>query len=153
MPSRTSGCSPKPMENSESSRYLSVFKTKGGVSSFPLHSHPFWELLCYTQSCGQLRLTDEAIPFHEGTIICVPPYVSHGSASDTVFEDICVIDPDFRDPAIREKYRNDHYCTDPHTPELYRLATSKSGTPDVDEAVYEAVRAKFGGVELTPGQK
>ena len=83
------------MENSESSRYLSVFKTKGGVSSFPLHSHPFWELLCYTQSCGQLRLTDEAIPFHEGTIICVPPYVSHGSASDTVFEDICVIDPDF----------------------------------------------------------
>lgn len=83
------------MENSESSRYLSVFKTKDGVSSFPLHSHPFWELLCYTQSCGQLRLTDEAIPFHEGTIICVPPYVSHGSASDTVFEDICVIDPDF----------------------------------------------------------
>lgn len=61
--------------------------------------------------------------------------------------------PDFRDPAIRVKYRNDHYCTDPRTPELYRLATSKSGTPDVDEAVYEAVQAKFGGVELTPGQK
>ncbi len=83
------------MENNEPSRYLSVFKTKGGVSSFPLHSHPFWEILCYTQSSGQLRLTDGMIPFQEGTIVCVPPYVSHGSSSDTVFEDICVIDPDF----------------------------------------------------------
>lgn len=83
------------MENNEPSRYLSVFKTKGGVSSFPLHSHPFWEILCYTQSSGHLRLTDGEIPFREGTIVCVPPYVSHGSVSDTVFEDICVIDPDF----------------------------------------------------------
>ena len=83
------------MENNESSRYLSVFKTKGGVSSFPLRSHPFWEILCYTQSCGQLRLIDRMIPFREGTIICVPPYVRHGSVSDTVFEDICVLDPDF----------------------------------------------------------
>ena len=61
--------------------------------------------------------------------------------------------PDFRDPAVREKYRDDLYCTDPRTPELYRLATSKSGTPDVDEAIYEAVQSKFNGVELTPGQK
>ena len=92
---RMSGSLSKTMENNEPSRYLSVFKTKGGVSSFPLHSHPFWEILCYTQSSGYLHLTDGMIPFREGTIICVPPYVSHGSVSDTVFEDICVIDPDF----------------------------------------------------------
>ncbi len=61
--------------------------------------------------------------------------------------------PDLRDHAIRDQYRNDHYCTDPRTPAEYLLPTSKSGTPDVDESIYEAVREELARVDLTPGMK
>ena len=61
--------------------------------------------------------------------------------------------PDLRDLTVRDKYRNDHYCTDPRTPAEYLLPTSKSGTPDVDESIYEAVRKDLARVDLTPGMK
>jgi len=61
--------------------------------------------------------------------------------------------PDLRDHAIRDQYRNDFYCTDPRTPAEYLLPTSKSGTPEVDESVYEAVREELSRVDLTPGMK
>jgi len=60
---------------------------------FPLHSHFCWELLYYTKGSGVLKLEgDESIPFCEGMLICVPPYVVHGSAGNTIFENICVQD-------------------------------------------------------------
>ncbi len=61
--------------------------------------------------------------------------------------------PDLRDPAVRDRYREDRYATDPRTPEPWRLPTSKSGTPEVDESVYEAVREDLARVDLTPGMK
>lgn len=61
--------------------------------------------------------------------------------------------PDMRDPAMREKYRHDIISTSPDTPEEFRLPTNKSGTPEVDESVYEAVRESFGKIDLTPGGK
>ena len=61
--------------------------------------------------------------------------------------------PDLRDNAQRDAYRNDRYCTDPRTPEEYRLPTSKSGTPEVDDSVYQRVRESFSAVNLTPGGK
>ncbi len=61
--------------------------------------------------------------------------------------------PDMRDPSVREAYRNDLYSTDPRTPAPYRLPTSKTGTPEVDESVYEAVREELLKVDLTPGMK
>ncbi len=61
--------------------------------------------------------------------------------------------PDLRDPAVRDRYRNDRWCTDPRTPEEYRLPTNKTGTPEVDEAVYDAVRERLAQVDLTPGMK
>ena len=59
--------------------------------------------------------------------------------------------PDLRDKVVRDKYRNDFYCTDPRTPEEFRLPTSKNGTPEVDEAVYEAVQKSFADAVLKPG--
>lgn len=59
--------------------------------------------------------------------------------------------PDLRDKAVRDKYRNDFYCTDPRTPEEFRLPTSKNGTPEVEEAVYEAVQKSFSDAVLKPG--
>ncbi|MBO4406163.1 MAG: Gfo/Idh/MocA family oxidoreductase [Clostridia bacterium] len=61
--------------------------------------------------------------------------------------------PDLRDPAARDKYRNDFYATDPRTPAPWLLPTSKAGTPEVEESVYEAVREELEKVDLTPGMK
>ncbi len=61
--------------------------------------------------------------------------------------------PDLRDPVVRNAYRDDQYCTDPRTPEAYRLPTNKNGTPDVAESVYANVRAKLEQIDLTPGMK
>ncbi|MBQ4526731.1 MAG: hypothetical protein II998_01530 [Clostridia bacterium] len=49
------------------------------------------------------------------------------------------------------KYRNDHYCTDPRTDEKFRLPTTKNGTPDIDESVYEKVQKRFVEANLKPG--
>ena len=71
--------------------YQYVTRTAANLSQFPLHAHPCWEVLYYTKNSGYLRLeNEEAIPFQEGTVICVPPYLAHGSRSDGVFENICV---------------------------------------------------------------
>lgn len=59
--------------------------------------------------------------------------------------------PDMRDKAVRQAYANDHYCTDPRTPDPYRLPTSKSGTPEVDENIYKAVQQRFASAHLKPG--
>ena len=61
--------------------------------------------------------------------------------------------PNLRDPAIRDRYRNDLYATDPRTPAPYRLPTNKAGTPEVNESVYETVREELAKVDLTPGMK
>ncbi|MBQ7983054.1 MAG: Gfo/Idh/MocA family oxidoreductase [Clostridia bacterium] len=61
--------------------------------------------------------------------------------------------PDLRDLAVRDAYRNDRYCTDPRTPTEYLLPTNKNGTPEVDEAVYDAVKERFAAIDLTPGMK
>ncbi len=61
--------------------------------------------------------------------------------------------PDLRDMTIRDKYREDHYCTDPRTPDAFRLPTSKCGTPVVEDSVYKQVQEKFASEILTPGMK
>ena len=59
--------------------------------------------------------------------------------------------PDLRDLSVRDKYRNDHYCTDPRTKDEFRLPTTKNGDPDVADAVYEAVQKSFAEEKLKPG--
>lgn len=59
--------------------------------------------------------------------------------------------PDLADPAVRARYREDCYCTDPRTPAEFLLPTTKNGTPVVEEAVYDAVKERFGQAVLKPG--
>ena len=61
--------------------------------------------------------------------------------------------PDLRDPVAREQYRNDHYCTDPRTPGEFLLPTSKCGTPEVADAVYERMQKRFADTNLRPGMQ
>jgi hypothetical protein len=48
--------------------------------------------------------------------------------------------PDLRDKAVREKYRNDHFCTNPKADPANRLPLCSFGSPDVPDSVYEKVR-------------
>lgn len=73
--------------------YARVSRTGADVRFFHLHCHPCWEVLYYTKNTGILRVGakgERTIPFREGTVICVPPLLEHGSASEGVFENICV---------------------------------------------------------------
>lgn len=45
--------------------------------------------------------------------------------------------PNLRDPAEREKWRNDVACTDPEVAGDQLLSTRKDGTPNIPDAVYE----------------
>lgn len=51
--------------------------------------------------------------------------------------------PNLRDPAEREKYRNDTACTDPKVAGDQLLPTSVGGTPVIDPKVYDKVRETF----------
>ena len=80
-----------------------VFRTRENTTRFPLHSHPRWEILYYTRGTGAIRLGGgDAIPFREGTILCIPPELAHGSASEQAFENYCVQDPFFSPEPFRE---------------------------------------------------
>ena len=51
--------------------------------------------------------------------------------------------PDMRDPATREKYRNDTLCTDPAAAGDMLVPAYSKGEPKIDPSVYEKVRRKF----------
>lgn len=51
--------------------------------------------------------------------------------------------PNLRDKAQRDKWRNDTACTDPKVAGDSLLPTCISGTPDIDDKVYAAVKRKF----------
>ena len=69
---------------------LTVSMTPDGVRAWPLHTHPHWEVMYYTEGTGVLRTDGEPIPFAPHTVIAVPPGCVHGSSSDRVFRNISI---------------------------------------------------------------
>ena len=51
--------------------------------------------------------------------------------------------PDFRDKAVREKYRNDNRCCDPTVAGKDLLSSNPLGNFDYPDEVYDKVRAEF----------
>lgn len=51
--------------------------------------------------------------------------------------------PDFRDPAQREKYRQDTACTDPRVAKEQLIPSYSKGDPEVPDFVYEDIRRKW----------
>ena len=49
--------------------------------------------------------------------------------------------PNLRDPEVRELWRNDTACTMPNFAGDMLLPTSSLGTPEIDDSVYDRVRA------------
>ncbi len=51
--------------------------------------------------------------------------------------------PDFRDPAVRERFRGDRRCTDPKVAGEQLLPTCTAGTPDVPQEVYARMKKLY----------
>ena len=64
--------------------------TKEGTKKYPLHQHPEWEIMYYLSGEGYLATQNKNIPFQPGSIIIVPPRVTHGSVSQNGFVNISI---------------------------------------------------------------
>ncbi len=51
--------------------------------------------------------------------------------------------PDLRDPAQRDRWRNDTACTDPNAAGEMLLPTCRGGTPEIPMEVYDRIREKW----------
>lgn len=71
-----------------SNYFISITKT--GTKKYPLHQHPKWEIMYYLKGEGYLATQNENIPFKPGSIIIVPPGVTHGSVSQNGFVNISI---------------------------------------------------------------
>lgn len=64
--------------------------TQDGVTSYPLHKHDNYEIMFYLQGEGHMRTTSKDYAFSPGSIIIVPPGITHGSTSVNGFKNISV---------------------------------------------------------------
>ena len=64
--------------------------TPDNTKSWPIHKHPFYEIMHYTEGVGVLHTSNGDIPFKKDTIIVVPPNVLHGSKSESGFKNISI---------------------------------------------------------------
>ena len=99
---------------------------------------------------GDSEGTEHTISVYDALDMSLPGLLAYRSIINggTPFEV-----PDLRDKTVRDRYRNDLYSTDPRTPDEYRLPTSKYGTPEVGDEVYDKVKEELLKVDLTPGMK
>ena len=69
---------------------FSISITKSGTTRYPLHQHPNWEIMYYLKGEGYLATKTGNIAFKPGTIIIVPPKITHGSVSTDDFVNISI---------------------------------------------------------------
>ena len=69
---------------------LRISKTKDGTVKYPLHKHPHWEIALYVRGTGFMKTNCGDYPFQPGTVIIIPPGISHGSSSIGGFQNICI---------------------------------------------------------------
>jgi AraC-like DNA-binding protein len=74
---------------------LFVNKTSEVYTSFPLHSHGYWEIIYNFFGSGVAVIGGAEYSFCEGTIFCVPPDVLHRKQADGGFSDGCIFIKDF----------------------------------------------------------
>ena len=67
---------------------LSVTVTTDNTTVYPQHEHSHWEIMCYLSGTGYMKTEKGNIPFSEGTVICMPPRLLHGSVSVSGFKNI-----------------------------------------------------------------
>lgn len=67
-----------------------ISRTEDGVVRYPMHRHPFCEIMLYLEGNGALKTEGGDIPFEENTAIIVPKNIAHGSVSENGFRNISI---------------------------------------------------------------
>lgn len=67
-----------------------INRTQSGIIQYPMHHHSAYEVMQYIEGNGYLKTENGDIPFSPGTIIIVPPGLSHGSVSEDGFVNISI---------------------------------------------------------------
>lgn len=70
---------------------LQINSTRDGVIRYPQHQHKGYEIMLYLDGEGYMLADGKSIPFRRGTVIIVPPGISHGSVSVSGFKNISVL--------------------------------------------------------------
>lgn len=70
-------------------RLVYVNQAEKPFRAFIEHTHSFWEIILVTEGLGVYTVGDRHIEASAGTIICVPPGVRHGTASEGGLKDCC----------------------------------------------------------------
>lgn len=86
----------------------------------------------------------EAIDIYQALDMAIPGLLAYrsicnGNSPQTV--------PDFRDPAQREPYRDDHWCTNITASGRDKAPLCSFGSPDLPDSIYEAVRSQWLGTQ------
>ena len=74
---------------------LLVDRSPKPYTNFPFHAHGYWEIILNLSGVGTAWIGDDAVPFREGTILCIPPDVRHRKVSEHGFIDGCVFVKDY----------------------------------------------------------
>lgn len=60
------------------------------------HEHKIWEIVANLQGSGTFTYDDDkSVPFSPGTIVCIPPSVSHSKQSENGYRDLWIWTEDF----------------------------------------------------------
>ena len=70
--------------------FLSVGASRKSLTFSRAHSHPFYEIIIDVEGDGYYLIEDEVVDFKEGTVVIIPPGVSHTKVSDKGFRDVYV---------------------------------------------------------------
>lgn len=69
---------------------ISVSKPTREYKDYPLHQHHCWEILFSMKGKGKIRINKLVVPFHEGSIFCIPPMTPHCKRSEEGYADGCI---------------------------------------------------------------
>ena len=58
------------------------------IYSVSRHAHESWEFIYCTYGSGTMAFDDQAMEYHEGDILIIPPMIPHSNASQTGFQNI-----------------------------------------------------------------
>lgn len=120
---------PKPRVDTELARMIS---THGGGDFYTMHY--FLEKIL-----GRPE-GEECIDVYQALDMGLPGILAYRSICNG---NIPVEVPDFRDKEIREKYRNDNWCTNPEVAGNNLAPFNSFGGPDIPDSVYERVRKEW----------
>lgn len=120
---------PKPRVDTELSKMIS---THGGGDFYTMHY--FIEKILGRPD------GEECIDVYQALDMGLPGILAYRSICNG---NVPVEVPDFRDKSVREKYRNDHWCTNPEVAGGDLAPFNSFGGPDIPDSVYEQVRKEW----------